>query len=47
MLNLPETTLTFKGEDCRYFLKKHNNGLNLLPGYLENPMSIPEDIIRI
>jgi hypothetical protein len=47
MLKLPEPTLTFKGEDCRDFLKKHNNGLDLLPEYLENPASIPEDITRI
>jgi hypothetical protein len=37
MLKLPELTLTFKGEDCRDFLKRHNNGLDLLPEYLENP----------
>jgi hypothetical protein len=47
MLNLLESTLAFKGEDCRYFLKKHNNGLDLLPEYLENLASIPEDITRI
>jgi hypothetical protein len=47
MLKLPEPMLTFKGEDCRYFLKRHNNGLDLLPEYLENPVSIPEDITRI
>ena len=47
MLKLPEPTLTFKGEDCRDFLKKHDNGLDLLPEYLENPMSIPKDITRI
>jgi hypothetical protein len=28
-------------------LKKHNNGLNLLPEYLENDASVPEDITRI
>jgi hypothetical protein len=37
MLRLPEPTLTFKGEDCRDFLKKHDNGLDLLPEFLENP----------
>jgi hypothetical protein len=47
MLKLPEPTLTFKGEDYRYFLKKHNNVLDLLPEYLENPMTTPEDITRI
>jgi hypothetical protein len=29
------------------FLKKHNNGVDLLPEKLENPASIPEDITRI
>jgi hypothetical protein len=47
MLKLPEPTLTFKGEDCREFLKKHNNGLDLLPEYLENLASVPADITRI
>jgi hypothetical protein len=47
MLKLPEPTLTFKGEDCREFLKKYNNGLDLLPEYLENPASVPTDITRI
>jgi hypothetical protein len=37
MLKLPEPTLTFKGEDCRDFLKKHDNGLDILPEFLENP----------
>jgi hypothetical protein len=47
MLKLPEPTLTFKGEDCRDFLKKHDNGLDLLPEFLENPTAIPEDITRL
>jgi hypothetical protein len=47
MLKLPEPMLTFKGEDCRYFLKKHNNGLDLLPEYLENHASISKDITTI
>jgi hypothetical protein len=47
MLKLPELTLTFKGEDNNYFLKKHSNGLDLLPKYLENPATILEDITRI
>jgi hypothetical protein len=47
MLKLLDLMLTFKGEDCRYFLKGHNNGLDLLPKYLENPASILEDITMI
>jgi hypothetical protein len=40
MLILPEPMLTFKGEDCREFLKKHDNGFDLLPEFLENPTTI-------
>jgi hypothetical protein len=47
MLRLLEPTLTFKGEDCREFLKKHDNGLDLLPKFLENPTVVPENIIRL
>jgi len=47
MLRLPETTLTCKGEDGREFLKKHDNGLDLLPKFLEDPTSVPEDITRL
>jgi hypothetical protein len=47
MLKLPEPTLTFKGEYCRDFLKKNENGLDLLPEFLENPVDIPEDITRL
>jgi hypothetical protein len=44
MLKLPKPTLTFKGEDCRDFLKKHDNNLDLLLAFLENIAAIPEDI---
>jgi hypothetical protein len=47
MLKLPEPTLTFNGEDCKCFLKKHDNGLDLLPEYLENLAVFPKDITRI
>jgi hypothetical protein len=47
MLKLPEPTLTFKGEDCRDFLKRHDNGMDLFPEFLENLMAVPEDITRI
>jgi hypothetical protein len=41
MLNLSEPTLTFKGEDCRDFLKMHHNGMELLLEFLENLAAIP------
>jgi hypothetical protein len=44
MLKLSEPTLTFRGEDCKQFLAKHNNVLDLLPHFLENPLLVPEDI---
>jgi hypothetical protein len=47
MLRLPDPTLTFKGEDCREFLKKHDNGLDLLPEFLENPTVVPGDMTRL
>jgi hypothetical protein len=47
MLRLPEPTLTFKGEDYRDFLKKHDNDLDILLEFLENPMAIPKHITRL
>jgi hypothetical protein len=47
MLKLPKPTLTFKGEDCKQFLAKHNNGLDLLPHFLENPNLVPKDITNM
>jgi hypothetical protein len=47
MLRILEPTLTFKGEDCREFLKKNGIGLDLLPEFLEIPTTIPEDITRL
>jgi hypothetical protein len=47
MIKLSKTTLTFKGEDCRDFLKKHENDLELLHEFLENFAAILEDITRL
>jgi hypothetical protein len=47
MLNLPELTLTLKVEDCRDFLKKNDNGLDLFPTFLENLAAAPKDITRL
>jgi hypothetical protein len=47
MLKLPGPMLTFKGKDCRELLKKNDNRLDLLPEFLENPVDVPEDIMRL
>jgi hypothetical protein len=47
MLKLPGPTLTFKGEDCRDFLKRNDNNLDLFLEFLENPTIVPEDITKI
>jgi hypothetical protein len=47
MLILSNPTLMFKGEDSKKFLRKHNNGLDLLPEFLEDPMAFPEDITSL
>jgi hypothetical protein len=44
---LLEPMLTFKGEDYREFLKNNDNGLDILPKFLENPTTIPEEITRL
>jgi hypothetical protein len=46
MLRLPQPMLNFKGKDCKEFLKRHENGLDLLPKFLEDPSVFPEDITR-
>jgi hypothetical protein len=47
MLKLHESTLIFKREDCIYFLKKHENGLHIFLEFLENLVSVLEDITMI
>ena len=47
ILKLLDPTLTFKGEDCMDFLRNHDNGLDLLPKFLENLTAILEDISRL
>jgi hypothetical protein len=44
MLKFLEPTLMFRGEYCKQFLPQHNNGLDLLPHFLENLLLVPEDI---
>jgi hypothetical protein len=47
MFRLPQPMITFKGEDFKDFLKKHDKDLYLLPKFLENIAAIPEDITRL
>jgi hypothetical protein len=44
MLTLPDPMPTFKGENCRQFLKKHGNELDLLPKFLQDPTPAPQDM---
>jgi hypothetical protein len=44
MLTLPDPTPTFKGENCKQFLKKHGNELDLLPKLLQDPTPAPRDM---
>jgi hypothetical protein len=47
MLKLSEPTLTFGGQDCKQFLENHDNGLDLLPEFLEDLTTVPEDITKL
>jgi hypothetical protein len=47
MLIFPEPSLTFRGEDSKQFLRNHNNELDLLHEFLEDPMEVPEDITNL
>jgi hypothetical protein len=47
ILRLLEPTLTFRGQDCKQFLKKHDNGLDLLPKFLEDPTTVLEYITNL
>jgi hypothetical protein len=47
MLKLPEPNLVYKGQEARNFLKRKNNGLELIQEYLHDPATMPEDISRI
>ena len=38
---------TFKGENYKEFLKKHDNELDLLPKFLENPTTGPGDMTKL
>jgi hypothetical protein len=47
MLKLPEPTLAFRGQDCKKFLEKHENGLEILAEFLEDPTTVPEYITKL
>jgi hypothetical protein len=47
MLKLSEPTLTFRGQDCKQFLEKHDNGLDILAEFLEDPTTVPGDITKL
>jgi len=38
---------TFKGDNCRQFLKNNYNELDLLSNFLENPMTTPQDMTKL
>jgi hypothetical protein len=46
-LTLLDPTLTIKGENCREFLREHDNRLKILAEFLENPTVVPKDITRL
>jgi hypothetical protein len=47
MLKLSEPTLTFRGQDCKQFLEKHDNGLDILAEFLKDPTTVSEDITKL
>jgi len=47
MLKLSEPTLTFRGQDCKKFLEKHDSGLDILAEFLEDLTTVPEDITKL
>ena len=47
MLKLSKPTLMFRGQDCKQFLEKHHNGLDILADFLEDLTTVPEDITRL
>jgi hypothetical protein len=47
MLKLSKPTLTFRGQDYKKFLEKHDNGLDILAKFLEDMIAIPKDITKL
>jgi hypothetical protein len=46
MIRLSEPTLAFRGKDCKQLLEKHDNTLDILVEFLEDPTTFPEDITK-
>jgi hypothetical protein len=47
MLKLSKPTLTFRGQHCKQFLEEHENELDILVKFLEDPTIVPEDITKL
>ena len=47
VLKLLSPTMIFKVDETKEFMKSRNNGCGQLSQYLEDPMTIPEDISTI
>jgi hypothetical protein len=47
MPKLPKPTAIFKVEEAKNFIKVKNGGRYILPQYLEDPSTIPEDLSLI
>jgi hypothetical protein len=47
MLKFLEPTLTFREKYCKQFLEKHDNGLEILAKFLEDPKTAPGDITKL
>jgi hypothetical protein len=47
MLKFPKLNFVYKGEEAKNFLKTKNDGLELIREYFHDPVTMPEDILRI
>jgi len=47
ILRLPEPTMIFKVDEAKEFMKAKNGGLDLLPQYLEDSMTMSKDLSSI
>ena len=47
ILRFPELSLVYKEEEAENFMKRKNNGIELLQEYLQDHASMPKDLSRI